>query len=71
MQEDDCFTKRKTPSRCLGAIRDLVLNIANIDGDGKIKNYIANFNSKFSTLLADVRSVEIFELFSKFGILRT
>jgi len=68
LQEDNCFTKTKAPSRNLGAIRDLVLNIAFLDGGGKIKNYLERFSCTFAKLLESIRSVEVHHELSNYGV---
>jgi predicted transposase YbfD/YdcC len=71
MQEDNCFTKSHKASRSLGAIRDLVLNAAFLDGGGEIKNYLTHFSSKFSELLVFARSLEIYQMLSNYGVFQT
>ena len=71
MLEDNCFTKTHKASRNLGAIRDLVLNAAFLDGGGEIKSFLENFSSGFSKLLDSVRSLEIYQQLTNFGVSQT
>ena len=71
LKEDDCFTKSHKASRSLGAIRDLVLNVAFLDGGGEIKNYLTHFSCKFANLLSSARSLEIYQKLETFGVFQT
>ena len=71
MKEDNCFTKTHKASRNLGAIRDLVLNAAFLDGGGEIKSFLENFSSGFSKLLNEVRSLEIYQQLTNLGVSQT
>ena len=69
LQEDDCKTKSTNASRCLGAVRDLVLQVAFNDGGKKgIKDYIDNFADQVIKLLSVVKSLECYKMLENLGV---
>ena len=65
MSEDLCKTKSHNASRCLGALRDLVLGVAYNDGEQQFTEYTTRFAYQPKKFLENVRSLEIQEFLSK------
>lgn len=69
LNEDKCATKSRNASQFLGAIRDLVLHVGFNDGNKRIKNYITQFAFNPMEKLLNVRSLDSYEVLSKYGLI--